>query len=167
MKQGKLLGTAVLAALVGALACPQAGADKVYSWTDENGVRHFSQTPPPAEQPAVETEIATSPAATEAAADAEYELRTPLPAISEPPAGEEAVSVADRQRQRIAQERAAREQAEFLKEVECVRTRERLAMIQPRLAEVYVNDAGEAVPLDESHVAEAEELTEFYDRHCR
>ena len=30
-----------------ALACPWAEATEVYRWTDENGVVHFSQTPPP------------------------------------------------------------------------------------------------------------------------
>ena len=63
-----MIRTMALVATLGLALCavaPAAAQSKVYKWTDENGVVHFSKTPPPkgdSEQIRLRSDIPTPPA---------------------------------------------------------------------------------------------------------
>ncbi len=67
----KKMAWAVALGLTLAMAGPAAAQNKVYKWTDENGVVHFSKTPPPEGQAEQVRLRRAPPAAAEAAAQAE------------------------------------------------------------------------------------------------
>jgi hypothetical protein len=158
----------------GLLASAAADAE-VYIWKDENGVTHFSETPPPSGQ---EAEIADLPDMKPAASQQvgvegeppleydgmQFDLREPTQ--TDTPA--ETASIADLKRQQLAENRARR-QAEAAKlERECQVARNRVAQIEPSRRVFYTNEAGEEVRMDDDErVSEVEQLHDFIDRDCR
>ena len=62
-----------LTLLVATPLAAQTGTDKVYKWTDENGVTHFSQDPPTGEQ-YEERDVREPPAARKTAEELEKEV---------------------------------------------------------------------------------------------
>jgi len=61
MRQGPIISAALIAAAA-ALAAPVASAETVHRWVDEDGVTHFSDTPPAAAGAAPEVETLSLPA---------------------------------------------------------------------------------------------------------
>lgn len=166
MKHGTVCTRTARAVFVSALLMAPALSAEVYRWTDENGVTHFSQTPPPDGQ---EAEIEDVPnTATEAAADgAGIDFDGAQRNLAEGPGGADTLSAAEQKRREIAEQhanaRAAREEQERL----CNQARSRLARIEPNRRVYYTDDEGETVRMDdEERVSEVEELRAYLAENC-
>lgn len=104
----------LLCALLGAAAL--AHAERVYKWTDAQGVTHYSDSPPPAEAQNVQTVRVSGgdrPHADQPAADAAGDKADPTkpPAKAEPPAN---ANVADTPENRAKNCATARSNLEML-----------------------------------------------------
>lgn len=167
MKQGNMLSTAAWAVLFCGLLFSPLTAAEVYRWTDENGVTHFSQTPPPAGQEAEVEEVpdpATGAAAQQAAGIDFDGAQTDL---EESPAAGGEMSAAERRRQELAEKANQRRAQQEALEAGCAQARARLAQIEPSRRVYYENEEGETVRMDdEARVAEVEQLHNFISRNC-
>ena len=122
--------TAALCLLIFAIASTPAKAE-VYKWTDENGVTHFSQTPPP---PGQDAEIQDLP---EHQAGVESD---PSTANTLNDTANEELSAADLRRQELADARRERADAEAANDTLCMDTQERLAQLEPSRRVFYTNE---------------------------
>lgn len=153
-----LLGTAAL------LAGGSLAAAEVYTWTDENGVLHYSDTPRtdgPAET--IEAEEAYRPGSADA-----------YPAPAAPPetqAGTESAeppqSAADARREELAKRREERREAQAETDRLCAQHRQRVARMEPSRRVFYTDESGETVRMDdEERVALVAESKAFIDKNC-
>lgn len=160
MKRGYTRFAAASAALACALACATAAQAEVYRWTDENGVTHFSQTPPPAGQEA-EIEDVPQKASEEVPPGAGIDFDGSGVINS----GE--MSAADLKRQELAQTRDQRQAEQQALIAACQETRARLAQIEPSRRVYYTNEEGETVRMDdEARADEVDQLHRFIDTNC-
>ena len=145
--------------LAGASSTLQAQSSQVYTWTDENGVVHFVDTPP--ENPnavSIEVPEAYRPGSAGAypEADATTEADAEDPALVE--------NYADQKRQQLAQAREQAQAEQSERASACAQARARLAQIEPSRRVYYTNDQGETVRLDDEErvrlVAEAKLVAE-------
>ncbi|MEJ8569055.1 DUF4124 domain-containing protein [Elongatibacter sediminis] len=152
---------------------PTVDAKEVYTWTDENGVVHYVDTPPDhPDARSVEAPEAYRPGSVT------HEPVFPDP----PPAGDpaqagssdaegesaaEQLSAADARRQELEQRRQERlaQQAEYA--AICNRARQQLAEVEPNRRVFYENEDGETVRMDdEERVALVEENKRLIDQYC-
>lgn len=152
-------GAAAVAVLASVLLASTAAVAEVYRWTDENGVTHFSQTPPPAGQEAEIEDVPGTAPAQQSAAGIDFD--------GAGTSGDEEVSSADLRRQEIAEARDRRQAELEALEAMCRQTRDRLAQIEPNRRVYYTDEDGETVRMDdEDRVAEVEQLRSFLDANC-
>ena len=168
MKQGNLcLVSACAVMLCGFLASSQAHSD-VYRWTDENGVTHFSETPPPGGQEAQVEDIpdgVPGPVDDESGIDPASVMNDN--SVPSDQAAADTMSPADLKRQAMAEKRAQRQADQKALEAECRQVKSRLAQIEPSRRVYYVNEEGETVRMDdEQRVGEVDELQDFIDKNC-
>lgn len=153
------LGTASLLA-VGPLA-----AAEVYTWTDENGVLHYSDTPRtngPAET--IEAEEAYRPGSV----DAYPAPAAPQEAQSVTGSAEAPQSAAEARREELARRREERREAQAETDRLCARHRQRLEQMEPSRRVFYTDEAGETVRMDdEQRVALVAESRAFIEQNCR
>ncbi len=144
------------------LADVHAQARSVYTWTDENGVVHYTDTEPnnpdAVEMPATEAyrpgSTGAYPQADAAVAEVEAD-----PAVVE--------SYADEQRKQLAErrEKSAEKQAERARI--CAQAREELATVEPSRRVFFTNDQGETERLDdEQRVAMVEKAKVLIAENC-
>lgn len=166
MKHGTVCTRTARAVFVSALLMAPALSAEVYRWTDENGVTHFSQTPPPDGQEA-EIEDVPDTAGEAAVEGAGIDFDGAQSNLAEGSGGTDTRSAAELKRREIAERhadaRSAREEAQRL----CSQARSRLARIEPNRRVYYTNDEGETVRMDdEERVTEVEELRAFLAENC-
>jgi hypothetical protein len=141
-----------------------ATAAEVYTWTDENGVVHYSDTPRASgEMEALEVEEIYRPGSTDAYAPPAD------PDSSTPPAGAESdtVSAAQQRRDEIAKERAERRAAQAETEQDCARHRQRLEQMEPARRVFYTDEQGESVRMDDDQrMALIEESKAYLRENC-
>ena len=142
--------------LVGLFLLAMAGtatAVEVYRWIDEEGVVHYSQTPP-SDRPAVRLDV-EAPAADDPA-QARAETRALLESAAE----------------RAYQERLEREERERLRQSReeraawCPQARQELRALRER-ARVRHEDEGYRLMTDEERQRKARALEEKIERRCR
>ena len=162
MKQGIVL---IQAALLCCLLLSSALNAEVYRWTDENGVTHFSQTPPPDEVESVIENVSDGiPDPESEGAGIDFDgAQSNLDQSADPAAP----SPADQVRQELAEESARkRAQLEAI-QARCAQSQTRLAKIEPNRQVFYTNDEGETERMDDAaRVAEVEQLREFLAANC-
>ena len=165
MKQGNARLTTTrrisgLVLVVCALVSP-LGLAEVYKWTDENGVTHYSETPPPAEYQTEAQEID----------GLDVDIDQQMPANDGPDGSDAAgteLSAADQVRQELAEAREAKADERAAKEALCSDTQQRLAQLEPSRRVFYTNDEGETVRMDdEERVAEVERLRNIQSNDCQ
>jgi hypothetical protein len=130
-------------------------AQQMYKWTDENGVVHFSDTPPPGEEVGAQD---LPPGQTPGAQSGSYAADSQA---------DQQPSVAQQRREEIARksEEAAREARQ--RESQCAAMQDRLAAIEPHRRVFYTNEAGETVRMDdEERVAEVARVKRFIEDNC-
>lgn len=165
MKHGTTYTKTARTVFVCALLMAPALSAEIYRWTDENGVTHFSQTPPPSGQ---EAEIADVPdTAGDAAAEGSgIDFDRSSGQLPGDPDGD-GVSAADQRRRELAEQHAQRRVEEAKLRAECQRARSRLDRIEPNRRVYYTDEEGETVRMDDAErVAEVEQLYSFLDQNC-
>jgi hypothetical protein len=144
-----------------------AAAKEVYTWTDENGVTHFSETPSDAAESQTIRVEGTSRTESSDAYGLSGESAESPSGTGEAGAEENLQSAAQQRRERIAQigqeNRKAQEETDQL----CSEHRDRLARIEP-VRRVYItNEAGESVRMDDDErIGLVEESKEFIAKNC-
>lgn len=162
------------AGLMAAPGAIYAQGQQIYTWTDENGVVHYVDTPP-------DHRDATSMDAPEAyrpgSADA-YPDQDAVDSIAaddpgneevsatDNPANEEA-SYADQKREQLAQQREQQLAARAELRQNCTRAREQLANLEPSRAVFFTNAQGETERLDdEERARRVAETRVFIAKNC-
>lgn len=158
----------LLAGFLGAAALLAGGpltAAEVYTWTDENGVLHYSDTPRtdgPAET--IEAKEAYRPGS----ADAYPTPAAPQEAQAAAESAEAPQSAADARRAELASQREERRESQAEIDRLCAQHRQRLEQIEPSRRVFYTDEAGETVRMDdEERVALVEESRAYIDKNCR
>jgi len=158
--------TVLLLALVVAW-CSLASAAEVYTWTDANGIVHYSDSPP--ESGATKTlqveEIyhpGSADAYPAAAEPPQIPATTPNEPESPPPP-----SAAQLRREQIAENRAKDQEARAETERLCALHRQRLEQMEPSRRVFYTGEQGETVRMDdEERVKLVEESKAFVAQNC-
>ena len=139
-----------------------AQTTKVYTWTDENGVVHFVDTPP-ANPDAVAID---APEAYRPGSAGAYEQDdAAVAADGENPEAVE--SYADQKRAELAENRQKAEAAQKERERVCAEAASKLAQLEPSRRVYFTNEKGETERMDDaervSMVGEAQALV---DQNC-
>ena len=159
---------ATLALLLGFFWLNTAGASEVYTWTDENGVSHFSDVPPESgDAQQIELEEAYSPGS-----DSAYtvdETSTPAPsATSDDPASQSPPSRAQQMRDQMAQERKERNESQAETAALCAKNRQLVEQLEPSRRVYYTDEEGEQARMDdEQRVGMVEEAKAFIAKNCK
>ena len=148
-----LLATIIISCLC-IVATASAQSRHMYSWTDENGVVHFTDERPAGKEVSVidipdsEPPAAASPA-------------LPTDEANEP-------SLAQQRRDEIAQKRQEnREQAAVL-EAECAAKRAEVERLEPHRRVFFTNEEGETERMDDvERTNEAAEARAFIEANCK
>lgn len=156
----------LLFVLAAAWSCSTAAAE-VYTWTDESGVVHYSDSPP--ESGASET-LQVGEIYRPGSADA-YAAPQEPPRAPEAEAGEAEsaapVSVAQQRRDKIAAEQAKRKEAQAETDRLCGLHRQRLEQMEPSRRVFYTDAQGETVRMDdEQRVSLVNESKAYLAANC-
>jgi len=160
--------------LTSALVVPfSASAQKgsIYSWTDENGVKHFSDTAPPVDveassQPMAENQPGTDTDASSVTDTLNNQVMDSTAGTTADAEGEE-LSYADQQRKVIADRRAADEQKKADRNRTCLQARDQLARIEPSRRVFYTDENGNTTRLDDDErVRMVEDNQNLIDEYC-
>ena len=158
MKRTEIL--LILAIGVAWASISSVAATEVFTWTDQDGIVHFSDTPlPGAESQKIEVE-GTSPSSAAPAAS------TAVP--SQTPAGETPQSAAQQRREQIAEDRQERREVKAEIDQMCAKHRQRLSQMEPGRRRVfYTNEKGESVRMDDDQrMGLIREDKEFIAKNC-
>ena len=145
-----------------------AAASEVYTWTDESGTVHYSDTPRASgAMEALDVEEIYRPGSSDA-----YPSPSSTPgaapgatAEEDPPAP---LSAAEQRRQSIASDRAERREKQAEMERQCNLHRQRLEQMEPARRVFYTDEDGESVRMDDDRrVALIEESKAFLAKNCR
>jgi len=154
-----------------ACVCGSAAASDIYSWTDENGVVHYGDTPPETgHAKKIDVQEAYRPGTTDA-----YPLsddHQDSPAVETEEATEEnpedsVKSAAQQRREEIARDRQERNQEQAELDLMCSRHKQRLEQVEPARRVFYTNEQGESVRMDDdTRIGLVEESRSFIDKNC-
>jgi len=149
----------LLAGLIGSTGLPVAFATDVFTWTDEDGVVHYSDLPPEdvnSEQ--IDVPGLYKPGTVETTTGATADQAEP---------GATPQSAAQQTRERIMEDRQERRTAREEIEQLCARHRTRLAQMEPARRVFFTNEAGESVRMDDDQrMGLIEESKEFIAKNC-
>jgi hypothetical protein len=138
------------------------GAAEVYTWTDENGVVHYSQTPrPQGGEQVLEVEEAYKPGSVPA--------QPPAVAGGEETGepAEATLTAAQARRQQLEEKRAANRERQELNQELCGLHRQRLEQLEPARRVFYTDESGETVRMDDDQrIALVEESRSFVEENC-
>jgi hypothetical protein len=157
----------LLVCTVAAAWTAPARGSEVYTWTDENGVVHYSDAPS-ADKAAkiVEVEEGSRPESGDA---------DPYPAEADSPPAEDldsepddtAMTPAQQKREKLARERAERREEQAETERLCTLHRQRLERMEPARRIFHTNEQGESVRLDDDRRLELiDESRDFLADNC-
>ena len=144
-----------------------AAATEVYTWTDQDGIVHYSDTPlSNAASQKIEVEGADRPGTS--GADPTSAAPTAGAAVSsQTPDGESPQSAAQQRREQIAENREERREAKAENDQLCAKHRQRLTQMEPARRVFYTDEKGESVRMDDDQRIELiEEDKEFIDKNC-
>jgi hypothetical protein len=153
---------AITLLLLAVFSSANSQGKEIYTWTDENGVVHFVDTPP-SNPNAVEVEVDAPPPASDPVSYTSPELKA-----TESEFAESAASYAEQKRAELAEARklSAEEQAE--KTQMCKTAREKLAEYEPSRRVYYTNEQGETVRMDDGErVSLVEEYKAQVAKYCQ
>ena len=147
-----------------------AQGKQMYTWTDENGVVHFVDTPPDnpdavsmAVPEAYRPGSATAPESD--AGQGATEEATEAAANEEP--GEQPLSYADQKRQEMAAKSEERRAKKAEVDAACNRARQQVDSLEPSRRVYFTNEEGEEERVDdEVRVQRVEDLKTFISQNC-
>lgn len=134
-------------------------AKEIYTWTDENGIVHYVDTPPDhPDAKAIDAPEAYRPGSVSAE----------VPAATSPEAAADpALSAADARRLRLADARTKQEAEQQQIAAICAEARRRLAEVEPSRRVFYENEQGETVRMgDEERVRLVEQYKALIEQNC-
>jgi hypothetical protein len=150
-----------------------AVAGDLYSWTDENGVLHYSDMPPNGQSVQTVKDKASPPPST-------YESNS-VPGSTQPDTAIDAMtgeegegaedsppqSFADARREQIAKNRKERREAQAEMDRMCEIHRKTLANVEPSRRVMYKNEKGEVMRMDDDkRIALVKESKAFIAKNC-
>jgi len=168
MKQGivkqLLLPVCLLAASVLLTWSSGITATEVHTWTDENGVIHFSDAPSSSgESDTIEVEDIYKPGTTDATDTGEQ----PDSVAAEPGHAESPSSAAQERRDKMAKDREERREKEAITDKLCALHKDRLERVEPARRVMYTDDNGELVRMDDDdRMGLIAESKEFISENC-
>ncbi|MBT8058577.1 MAG: DUF4124 domain-containing protein [Gammaproteobacteria bacterium] len=158
----------ILAAGLAAVVCSSAGATEVHTWTDEQGVTHYSDAPRgEGESRTIEVEEIYRPGTADAY-QAEDAPQAPVAASTDAETtGDSPASTAQERRERLARQRTEKREAQEELDKLCGLHRDRLERVEPARRVMYTDDSGELVRLDDDQrMAMVEESRSFLEDNC-
>jgi hypothetical protein len=141
-----------------------AQSSSVYTWTDETGVVHVSDSPrEDGNSDRIRVEGAYKPGSSDA-----YPEANAAPAETAGVDSEEVpLSAAQQRREQIAEARVQRQEAEAEARKQCGRHRQRLTQMEPARRVFYINEEGEQVRMDDDErMGAIEESKAYLARYC-
>jgi hypothetical protein len=146
----------LLAAILALTASQLTWSAKVHTWTDENGVVHYSDSPrPDGQSQTVEVEGIYNPGTVSGLAEAGAEAAEP---------------VSNRIQQEREQRRNARaERLQAQEEIDklCALHRDRLTRVEPARRVMYTDEDGEMIRMDDDErLALVDESRKFISENC-
>jgi hypothetical protein len=120
-----------------------AGSD-VYTWTDENGIEHYSDIPPEQQDSKVINILGVPQTGTTGA----YPQATDSATAGAAPDSDQP-SAAEQRREELAKVRTERRAEKAKLDIECARYRQLLARMEPARRVILTNEEGEAERLDD------------------
>jgi len=144
-----------------------ATAAEVYTWTDKDGIVHYSDIPPDnSGSEKINVDDAYRPG-TSGAYPTSGESGQPPPDSGEAAAGETPQSAAQQRREQMATDRTERREAKAEMDQMCARHRQRLEQVEPARRVFYTNEKGESIRMDDDRrVALIAEDKEFIAKNC-
>lgn len=166
---GKQRGT-LAAVSISALICfcgNNLMATEVYTWTDENGVVHFSDSRPQSgESQTLQLEEAYRPGTTGAYPVKGEEATAPTAAAADG-AEEKTLSAAEERRQNLARERNERRAAKEENDLLCQQHRQRVEQLEPHRRVFYTDENGKTARMDDvERVNAVQESKDFIAKNC-
>lgn len=139
-------------------------ATEVHTWTDENGVVHYSDAPRESgKSQTLEIEEIYKPGTTEAYSGGEQ----PDSVEAEGGQAETPISTAQERRDRIAREREERRENQAVTDQMCKLHKDRLERVEPARRVMYTDDEGELIRMDDDErMALIDESKEFISKNC-
>lgn len=146
-----------------------AQSKNIYSWTDENGIQHFSDQEPtdikaeaqPIPTP-MEPEFPENAEEIPLADDSDNTATSQIAATAET-----MPSYADQQREEIRERREASKEEQAERNRICLQARDQLARIEPNRRVYYTGEDGESVRMDdEQRVREVEKNKALVAEYC-
>lgn len=133
-----LINPAIIFLAVAAIGmASSAHAEKMYQWTDENGVVHFSDQKPQG-QDFKTVDVPTTPVTGTV---------SPIPPASEQ--GADAPSAAQQRREEIAQSRQQSREKQAANEAQCAAWRAEVDRLEPHRRVFFTNEEGETERMDD------------------
>ena len=177
----------LLAAGVSAvLGWTSAQATELYTWTDQNGVVHYVDTPPdnpnavPIDAPEAyrpgtadaypqDNSAEQTDGSEPAAATAPTENGAQNDGVSDEEGAQDGgVSYADQKRKQMAEKRETRHKEQAERDQNCARAREQLAILEPSRRVFFTNDQGETERMDDvQRVRKVEEAKAQIAKYCK
>ena len=152
---------ALILLLNAAAATAYSQGKQIYTWTDENGVVHFVDTPP--ENPDAREVQVNAP--TPSSSPPSYDNTAPG-MDSETPAEEAAMSYADQKREELAKKRAEYQATQAENATICNQAKSQLERLEPNRRVYFTNEEGETERMDDvertNMVAELKKQVEEY-----
>lgn len=151
-------------ALLAAALVAHAQGKQIYTWTDENGVVHYVDTPPDNPNAVrVDAPEAYRPGSVDTPATEVASGEVPAEAVE----GEEPASYADQKRQEMAARSAERRAQQAERDAKCSQARQQLQTIEPHRRVYFTNEDGEVERLDdEVRVQRVEDLKALIAENC-
>lgn len=157
-------------ALLAGTDAMHAQSKQMYTWTDENGVVHFVDTPP-ADGKAVSMNVpeAYRPGTTASEGEAEAASDEATAEVAtEAAAEEEPLSYADQKRQEMAAKAEERRAKKMEADAACNRARQQVDSLEPSRRVYFTNEQGEEERVDdEVRVKRVEDLKDFIAKNCQ
>jgi hypothetical protein len=142
-------------------------ATEVYTWTDQDGIVHYSDSPlSGGESLKIKIGGTYRPGTTGAYPPSEAPAASAA-VSSQAGAGESPQSAAQRRREQIAEDREERREAKAEIDQMCAKHRQRLTQMEPARRVFYTNEKGESVRMDDGPRMEMiKEDKEFIAKNC-
>ena len=156
--------------LSSALLTTPASAE-IYKWTDENGLVHFGDRPPQGQQAqSISTPEAAWPDNGEIESAPETPQAAPADASNDTATDEQEpvpLTAAQARREKMANERKERSEAQGEMERMCQKHRKRLTQMEPARRVFYTNEQGESVRMDDDmRMKLIEEDRSYINENC-
>ena len=136
-----------------------AAATEVYTWTDQDGIVHYSDTP--------QTNIAAQKIEVEGADPTAAGPTAGAATSSQTPDAESPQSAAEQRREQIAENREERREAKAENDQLCAKHRQRLTQMEPARRVFYTDEKGESVRMDDDQRMELiKEDKDFVAKNC-